>query len=191
MLTLENGMTLYHGSYVAVPEIDLGKCNRGLDFGRGFYTTTSYEQALSFVAMSVKRNIKAGRIPADYGVDNGRISAYKLYLDPDLKVKIFTDADIEWLHYVAANRKKQLFPELLSQLSGFDIICGKIADDDTARVLASYVNGVYGIPGTKETDGFVIRSLLPDRLKDQICFKTEQAVSFLKFEWSERYGDVK
>ena len=28
---------LYHGSYVAVPEIDLEKCNPGLDFGLGFY----------------------------------------------------------------------------------------------------------------------------------------------------------
>ena len=72
MLNLSDGMLLYHGSYIAVPEIDLGKCNSGLDFGRGFYVTTSYEQALSFVPNSVKRNIRAGNIVFPFAHSLGR-----------------------------------------------------------------------------------------------------------------------
>ena len=43
------GMKLYHGSLeiVTTPEIRLP--NRTLDYGSGFYTTTSYEQALKWV----------------------------------------------------------------------------------------------------------------------------------------------
>ena len=45
MIGLEDGMLLYHGSYVSIPDIDLNRCMGGLDFGRGFYLTSSYEQA--------------------------------------------------------------------------------------------------------------------------------------------------
>ena len=32
-------MRLYHGSYTKIKEIDLSKCARYRDFGRGFYVT--------------------------------------------------------------------------------------------------------------------------------------------------------
>ena len=40
MLTLTDGMLLYHGSFTQVSQIDLGKCKAGKDFGRGFYVTS-------------------------------------------------------------------------------------------------------------------------------------------------------
>ena len=54
MIGLEDGMLLYHGSYVSIPDIDLSRCMGGLDFGRGFYLTSSYEQAynLSLIHIS-------------------------------------------------------------------------------------------------------------------------------------------
>ncbi len=45
MIELTDGMLLYHGSYTEVRDIDLSRCNEGLDFGKGFYVTSSYEQA--------------------------------------------------------------------------------------------------------------------------------------------------
>lgn len=45
MIELQDGMLLYHGSYIGIPAIDLNRCFGGLDFGRGFYLTSSYEQA--------------------------------------------------------------------------------------------------------------------------------------------------
>jgi hypothetical protein len=36
---------IYHGNDVAVPEPKILSANRLLDFGEGFYTTSSYEQA--------------------------------------------------------------------------------------------------------------------------------------------------
>lgn len=37
MIELQDGILLYHGSYVGIPKIDLQRCFGGLDFGRGFY----------------------------------------------------------------------------------------------------------------------------------------------------------
>lgn len=49
MLELHDEMLLYHGSYIGIPEINLNRCFSGLDFGRGFYLTSSYEQAYHYV----------------------------------------------------------------------------------------------------------------------------------------------
>lgn len=50
MIELQDGILLYHGSYIGIPEIDLNRCFGGLDFGRGFYLTSSYEQAYNYVS---------------------------------------------------------------------------------------------------------------------------------------------
>ena len=42
-------MILYHGSYLEVQTPDLVHSRENLDFGRGFYTTPLYEQAISGV----------------------------------------------------------------------------------------------------------------------------------------------
>lgn len=188
---LTDGMLLYHGSYTAVPQIDLDKCNAGLDFGRGFYVTTSYAQAVSFVPNSVKRNIKAGNIPADFDVSDGQISVFRYHGDADLLIRTFEDANLDWLHFVAANRNRDLFRELYQSFETADVVGGKIANDNTSRVLAGYVTGLFGTPGSDLADAFAIQSLLPNRLKDQFCFRTYKAVTALEFIRSDRYGDIR
>jgi len=191
MIDLSNETILYHGSYIAVPEIDLSFCNPGLDFGRGFYLTTSYEQAASFVVNSVKRNIRAGKIPKDFNVDDGCISIFKYHSNPVLRVELFQEANLDWLHFVATNRNHRLFPELYDRLKDHDIIGGKIADDDTSRVLNAYVTGLYGVPGSDLADAFTVQSLLPNRLEDQYCFRTDKAIMALEFLGSVCYGDYR
>ena len=41
-------MILYHGSYLEVQTPDLVHSRENLDFGRGFYTTPLYEQAIKW-----------------------------------------------------------------------------------------------------------------------------------------------
>ena len=41
-------MILYHGSNIEVREPQLLKTQRNLDFGKGFYTTSDFEQAKSW-----------------------------------------------------------------------------------------------------------------------------------------------
>ena len=42
-------MKIYHGSIEKVENPEIRESNRTLDYGRGFYTTTSYEQAEAWV----------------------------------------------------------------------------------------------------------------------------------------------
>lgn len=191
MIELYDRMILYHGSYIAISEIDLNRCFGGLDFGRGFYLTSSYKQAYSYVQLSVRKAIRIGNVPENFNPDDGSISVYKFHYDPNILAYCFQSSGIEWLHFVAANRKKELFPQLLSKYSTIDIIGGKIADDQTARTLQRYISGMdFGIPGTPEADNAAIQKPLPNRLKDQFCFRTQDAIRCLEFIRSERYGDI-
>lgn len=49
MIRLPADGVLYHGSYTKISSIDLSRCRPGLDFLKGFYLTSSYSQALSYV----------------------------------------------------------------------------------------------------------------------------------------------
>ena len=185
-------MLLYHGSYTSIPNVDLNRCVGGLDFGRGFYLTSSYEQAYDYVPLSVRKARYIGNVASDFDVNDGQISVYKFHYDPNILAYCFQKAGIEWLHFVAANRKASLFPMLLRKYSTIDIIGGKIADDQTARTLQIYISGEgAGKPGTPEADKETIKKLLPNRLHDQFCFRTREAVNCLEFIRSDRYGSIK
>nr|DAF78308.1 MAG TPA: Protein of unknown function (DUF3990) [Caudoviricetes sp.] len=185
MLTLTNGMLLYHGSFTQVSEIDLNKCKQGKDFGRGFYVTSSYKQAQGFVPLSVNKQVNEERLPA--GTTMGYISVFKLHLNPDIAIHLFNAADRNWLHFVASNRRRTLFPDVREQYAKFDIIGGKIADDQTARTLQLYTTRAYGEPGSEDADSFAIKALLPNRLEDQFCFCNEKAIQSLEFVRSDLY----
>ena len=149
MIELHDAMLLYHGSYIGIPEIDLDRCFSGLDFGRGFYLTSSYEQAYHYVQLSVRKAIRIGTVSEDFNPNDGQVSVYKFHYDPNILAYCFQGASVEWLHFVAANRKKDLFPQLIKKYSTIDIIGGKIADDQTARTLQRYISGAdFGVPGT-------------------------------------------
>lgn len=185
MLTIEDGMLLYHGSFTQVSRIDLDKCKQGKDFGRGFYVTSSFKQAQSFVPISVNKQINEGNLSEN--TSYGFISVFRLHLDNTIAFHSFQAADKEWLHFVASNRRKVLFPEVQKQYAGFDIIGGKIANDRTARTLQLYTTGAYGEPGTEQADSIAISTLLPNRLENQFCFCNEKAIQALEYVRSERY----
>lgn len=184
MLELVDGLILYHGSYCQVKEPDLAKCAKRKDFGQGFYLTTSKEQAHSVLNTSLVKAIAAGKIIEGQGY--GFISVFEVSLSKDLKIKMFHEADMDWLHCVAAHRKKKLFVEIEYEMSGYDVIAGKIADDATNATLTAYIGGAFGKAGDTETDDFCIKRLLPNKLKDQYCFKTVAAIQCLKFVGAEK-----
>ena len=185
MIRLDKEILLYHGSYVEIPDIDLAECRRGKDFGQGFYVTSSLDQAESFVKLAINREIKSKSLSADTSF--GYVNIYKFSPGQHLNMRFFEYADEAWLHFVAANRRHELFPELIAEMQQYDIIAGKIANDRTAQTLQIYVAGGYGQPGTEQADQMAIKMLLPNRLQNQFCFKTARAISTLKFLGSTRY----
>ncbi len=87
---------------------------------------------------------------------------------------------------MAAHRKKKLFTEVEGEMEKYDVIVGKIADDATNSTLTAYLAGVFGTAGEKEADDFCIKQLLPNKLKNQYCLKTEAAIECLKFLEGEK-----
>lgn len=184
MQELVEGLRRYHGSYCEVREPRLEKCAKRKDFGKGFYLTTCEEQAISFLKTSLIKAETGGLIETGQGY--GVVSTFEIHLKHELSKFIFQDADAEWLHCVAAHRKKNCFLEVEKKLAQFDVIAGKIADDATNRTLVAYISGTFGKIGSKSADDFCIRQMLPERLKDQYCFKTKKALECLHFVKGEK-----
>ena len=191
MQELTDGILLYHGSYSEISSIDLLYGRRSLDFGRGFYLTTSYDQAVSYIPSAVKKNIRIRKLSSTFNVDDGRLSIFRFHISEELSIHCFETSTLEWLHFIAANRDDSLFPDFLKQYDSFDIIGGKVANDNTAATLNSYITGEYGTPGSSQADNFTIDRLLPNQLTDQFCFRTIKSLSSLEFVRSERYGDLR
>ena len=182
-MRLDENMILYHGSYMIVEHPDLARCRKGKDFGQGFYVTTSKEQAKRFTKTSIKKAVFDSLTPKNNNI--GYVSKYSISNLKNLNIHVFEEANAEWLHCVVAHRKKNIMQEEIAKWKVFDIICGKIADDNTNLVLTAYMNGVYGEVGSEEADEVAIKMLEPKNLKDQICFRTNKAIDVLNYIGNE------
>lgn len=181
---LRDGITLYHGSFCAVSKPDLSKCSKYKDFGQGFYLTTDIDQARAFSKISLSHALENGDVNSlqKYGI----VSSFIFTKNSELQVKIFPEADADWLHCVVGHRRKQSFKNVVQECQKYDIIGGKIANDATNLTIATYMLGAYGSIGSKEADEMCISLLIPERLKDQYCFRTRESLQCLRFLKEER-----
>ena len=184
MNKLEEGIVLYHGSYCVIENPDLEKCAMYKDFGQGFYLTTSKEQAKSFAKISAAKAKAKGLI--SYSEKFAHISFFKVNGTDSLNSYSFETADADWLHCVVAHRRNGSFEEIKKSMQAYDVISGKIANDDTNATIIAYMNNVFGAMGSERADKMCISLLLPERLKDQFCFRSDKAISALEFLKSEK-----
>ena len=154
-------MLLYHGSNVAVKKPKIIIADRRLDFGTGFYLTSSYEQAERWAELTVQRRGNGQQIVSVFEMDEEALKT--------LSVLKFEQASVEWLKFVSNNRNDVLFHD------DHDLVIGSVANDRTMPVLKLYFSGVY-------TEEEAIKRLLPQKLKDQYAFKTKRAISVLTFK---------
>lgn len=184
MLQLTDGMLLYHGSYCEVKAPDLAKCANYKDFGKGFYLTSSKKQAREFTGTSMKK-ARAQEI-IDGTQEYGVISVFRYHAVQGVADYIFRHADADWLHCVVGHRKADTFPSVVEEMKKYDVIGGKIANDATNVTILTYLVGAYGTVGSDEADRLCIGRLIPERLKDQFCFRTARGLQCLSYEGSER-----
>ena len=145
---------LYHGSNQPVENPKILESKRALDFGAGFYLTSSINQAEKWAkSVTLRRGI--GKPILNIFEFNENVN--------DLKVLKFEKANGDWLDYVVKNRKK------MPLIENYDLIIGPVANDSTLPVINDYIDGKY----TKEE---AINHLLPQNLKDQFTFVTEKAL---------------
>jgi len=151
-------MTIYHGSDVPVIEPKIFSSNRFLDFGEGFYTTSSYEQARRW----------AQRITDVRKSKNPIISFYEFDIDKakkDLQIIQFDEPSAEWLNFVVSCRSGKETGQK------YDIVMGPVANDNVYETIRLFEIGIYS------KDEAIIR-LKIEKIYNQILFHTEQALKY-------------
>lgn len=120
-------MIVYHGSYEIVSRPDIQHSYRNLDFGKGFYVTSVKEQAERWA-----------RRKAD--ILNGKAIVNKYLMSDNmdgLSVKTFSSDLMEWIDFVCSCRDGGVLYEQ------FDVIIGKVANDQVFRVVDMYKSGIW------------------------------------------------
>ncbi|MBP3535770.1 MAG: DUF3990 domain-containing protein [Muribaculaceae bacterium] len=122
---------LYHGSNVAIGQIDLSRSKRGKDFGQGFYLNANADQALA-MAIRTARFLNEGQ-PTLSCFEYNEDEAERL----GMKIKVFPDYSEEWAEFIVMNRKNDSDVPAHS----YDIVIGPIADDTVGVQIRRYIMG--------------------------------------------------
>ena len=153
-------MICYHGSDTIVDKPRILQPKRPLDFGGGFYVTTSEAQAKNWAKKVSYRNNNCHKCINRYEFDVERAKF-------ELAVICFDAADEKWLNFICDNRSGKVRED-------YDIVIGPVADDKVYRVVVEYENGDID----KES---ALGKLKTESLCDQILFHTEKALKYLKY----------
>lgn len=156
-------MILYHGSYMEIPKPDLIHSRDNVDFGKGFYTTPIYEQAVKWCGKFKKRG-KDG-VVSIYEFDETAYDTMKM-----LKFESYSE---EWLDFILNCRRGQ-------DTTDYDIVIGGVANDKVFNTVELFFDGLID---KREA----INRLRYEKPNLQICFRSERVISkYLKFERSEQ-----
>ena len=163
-------MRLYHGSNIAIDNINLAMCRPYKDFGQGFYLTDIEKQA-------EKMAIRVARI---YG-EKPIVNIYEIednFKDlKNLKIKDFgIQTTEEWARFVMNNRSRT-FTDMKNVLCNkdnkYDIVIGPVADDNMALLFRQYENEIIDF----ET---LVKGMIYKETSSQYSFHTEKSVKLLR-----------
>lgn len=160
-------MKIYHGSLEKVCCPEIRTANRRLDYGAGFYATTSYEQAVRWVQRKMWES-KA---------DKGFVNVYEFdeRAMRMLKTLSFSNPSEEWLDFVMQNRTKEDFTH------DYDIVYGPVANDRVYAAFALYEGRVL----SKQA---LIAELRTYKLVDQFLFHTKESLNSITFVEAKEVG---
>ena len=155
-------MLLYHGSTMAVRKPIVSRGRGKTDFGKGFYTTTSREQAEKWAQIKRDRmGDEAHAIVSVFELDDAVLN------NPAYHTRHFDGATAEWLDFVVGNRRGEIH-------HNFDLIMGPVANDKLYATITLYENGILDANAA-------IEQLNTHQLFDQLSFHTTKACKLLTF----------
>ena len=160
-------MKVYHGSLEQVTKPEMRKPNRTLDYGSGFYTTTSYQQAKDWVLRKMKEQTSAAGFINVYELDEEKKKT--------MKALVFHEPSEEWVDCVMLNRRQRGFTH------DYDVVYGPVANDRVYAAFALYEGNLID----KQT---LITELKTYKLVDQYLFHTERSLGLLKFLEAKEIG---
>ncbi len=143
-------MKLYHSSNTVIEHPDTQHSRKYLDFGRGFYLTSLYDQAVRYAQRFKRRGQTAW------------LNIYELsdITENQWNIKKFESYNKEWLDFVAQCRDGK-------DIGDFDMIIGGIANDKVIMTLDRYFIGEIS---EDETLGL----LKFEKPNIQYCIRSEQ-----------------
>lgn len=153
-------MRLYHGSNVEVHKPSLRLSRKKTDFGKGFYTTTSAEQAEHWTSIKIDRAKTGRRVVSVFEIDDA------LLTNLNLKIREFHGPDEAWLNFVVDSRK--------GVKHDYDLVFGPVANDKVFTVVNLYESGVIDAPTA-------IAQLKAYKTYNQLSFHTDRVIGALKF----------
>lgn len=116
-------MRIYHASDVVVSHPDITHSREYLDFGKGFYLTTIYEQAEKYAQRFLRRKRDAWVNTYDLDEDWSRWNVLR-----------FDSYDKDWLVFVSKCRMGQ-------DVGDYDLVIGGIANDRVIVTIDRYFAG--------------------------------------------------
>ncbi len=151
-------ITLYHGTYLSVPE-PLAKIGRkNLDFGPGFYLTKIESQAEDWAIIIASR--KGRETKAVVNVYHFNIESAEA---DNVRIKRFDTYNIEWLNYVVDCRKgKDISLD-------YDIVEGGVANDNVIDTVEDYEKGII-------TAEQALGQLRYKKVNHQICILNQKVI---------------
>lgn len=154
-------MILYHGSNIEIAEILLSKGRHGKDFGKGFYLSADYKQAVRMSENVVRREGWGTPVVTKFEFEesaSGRLS-----------IKHFDGYTGDWARFVLENRRN--FSD--KRIHSFDIVIGPIANDAVGVQIRLLERGFITFDKFLENIKFTTPTV-------QYFFGTEEAVKFLR-----------
>ena len=156
-------MILFHGSYMPIENPHISFSRNNVDFGKGFYTTPIWEQAVSWAARFKRRHGQS--VVSSYEIDMATL-AKKI---PILNFEAHTE---EWLDFIVACRCGE-------HAGDYGIVIGGVANDRVFDTIQLYFDGLID-------KGESIKRLKYDKPNLQYCFRSQNIIdSHLKFIKSE------
>lgn len=153
-------MIVYHGSNRIVQNPDISFSKAFLDFGKGFYVTSFKKQAEKWALRKAMRY--------------GGLAFVNVFEMPDdlslYKVLKFDSEDENWLEFVCECRRGS------ENYKNYDIIIGKVANDDVFKTVNMYFQGLWDKHKTLE-------ELRYSKANNQICVINGEIIAeVLKFK---------
>lgn len=152
-------MIVFHGSLVKVDQPRILVPSHTLDYGAGFYTTTSYDQAEKWVKNKLDGDNRLGFVNKYDWDDCSKAN---------LNYKHFSEPDEEWIDFVHNNRTVYGYEH------DFDLVYGPVANDRVYAAFALYEQGFID----KQA---LIREMRAYKFVDQLLFHTEKALATLTY----------
>jgi hypothetical protein len=153
-------MILYHGGTDIIEKPELRSPSLGRDFGVGFYCTDILDQAEKWAK---RQALIRGK--------NAILNIYEFDLAAAqnvLNLKSFEEYSMEWLNLILKCRKD------IQYIHGFDIVYGKIANDDVGETVQAVLDGLM-------PPDYAMQKLAFMQANSQYSFCTKRALDYLQF----------